>query len=214
MAAGAQRIMLIICPQCGGKGERLAKQVARAARAGRAIFCGKACASIAHRNPHLNKPLTSDRLRALVHYDPITGHFRSLITAPRKATLGTKTKYGYIRFSVDGIAYMAHRLAWLYVYGSWPADETDHVNGNRSDNRIANLRAATKSENLANSRRAKNNTTGFKGVDFSKRRGLWRARIGYHGRSLLIGHFETAAAAHAAYIEKARELFGAFARAA
>jgi len=107
--------------------------------------------------------------------------------------------------------YRAHRLAWFHTYGAWPAGDLDHVNGNRADNRLTNLREASRSENCWNSRKSKNNTSGFKGVFWSVARGKWYAQILVDYRTHNLGYFPTAEAAATAYAEAAARLHGKFA---
>ncbi|XXE86891.1 HNH endonuclease [Pseudomonas sp. D4-18] len=71
---------------------------------------------------------------------------------------------GHLSVMIDRRSYMIHRLVWLYVHGSFPAGDIDHINGNKIDNRICNLRVATKSQNMMNSKIPSKNTTGFKNV--------------------------------------------------
>lgn len=89
--------------------------------------------------------------------------------------------------------------------------EVDHVNGNKLDNRSANLRLATRSENMRNTGPQSNNTSGFKGVSFQKDSGMWSAKIGLHGVRHHLGLFRSAELAHAAYCEAAKRLHGEFA---
>jgi hypothetical protein len=106
--------------------------------------------------------------------------------------------------------YSAHRLAWLYVYGEWPSDQIDHINRNRSDNRIANLRIATPTQNQANRSVCKRNTTGFKGVTVDPRTGRFRAKIRVNGKRTHIGVFDSAEEAGAAYVAASRRVYGDF----
>jgi hypothetical protein len=117
-------------------------------------------------------------------------------------------KDGYIDIGIDGKSYLAHSLAWLYVTGQWRR-EIDHKNTRRADNRWRNLRPATRSLNRANSRIAKNNTSGLKGVRLY-RSGKFQARIG----QTHLGYFDTAIEAGTAYITAAKKHFGEFARTA
>lgn len=164
------------------------------------------------------KPLTAERLREILHYDPETGLFTWCAhTTPRHRTTGgqiagRRQSRGYIQITIDGRCYVAHRLAWFYITGSWPAAEIDHINGIRDDNRFVNLREATRAQNMANSRRLHSNTSGFKGVSFDKRDGRWRAYIRGNQRRHHLGSFDTPEEAHAAYCAAAAELFGEFAR--
>ena len=119
---------------------------------------------------------------------------------------GCKSR-GYIVVRVDLVLHQAHRLAWLYVHGSWPVDQIDHINCDPSDNRICNLREATPAQNQANTRSYAK--SGFKGVrkNFSK----WNAYIG--GRTFKhLGSFDTPEEANAAYLTAARARSGEFAR--
>lgn len=155
-------------------------------------------------------------LRAAFAYDPKTGIFIYRIRAARRARIGdvagsiNSEGYRHIRF--EGRAHKAHRLAWLYMTGEWPAKDIDHINGDRADNSWANLREATRSENLANSRVYRAGKCSRKGVHKSAN-GKWSARIQKDHTSRFLGYFKTEADASAAYQAAARELFGEFARA-
>lgn len=150
--------------------------------------------------------LTAGILRARFSYDPVTGLFSRL---PRKGRgyrsdlsgrIGGPHKDGYLAIQIGAKKYLAHRLAWLYVYGVFPAKEIDHINGVRTDNRMVNLREVTKSKNQQN--RALRN--GRLGVDFHKAANRWRARITVEGTCILIGHFGTKEAAQQAYLDAKR----------
>ena len=87
--------------------------------------------------------INSNELRALLTYDKDTGVFRRNTSSGGQeigSIAGTISKYGYIRIRIKNKAYFAHRLAWLYEYGVWPENEIDHINGEKSDNRLINLR--------------------------------------------------------------------------
>lgn len=149
-----------------------------------------------------NADLTAQRLRELVHYDPATGAMTRHSTG---ATLATKMPQGHLRGSVDGVEYLLHRLAWLYMTGEWPSGEIDHIDGDGSNNRWANLRDTTKRTNQQNRRRAnKNSKSGLLGASWRKDRGHWTARILVGKRYMYLGRFETAEEAHAAYVEAKR----------
>lgn len=160
-------------------------------------------------------PLTAGRLRELLKYDPATGVFSWRVQrraqSPTGAVAGTIRKDGYVIICVAGKQCLAHRLAWLYVHGQWPASLLDHRNANPTDNRLSNLREADKSKNAGNGRGHKDSITGLKGAHPC--RGKFKAEISIDGRNRHIGVFETAEEAHAAYCKKANEVFGEFARA-
>ena len=121
--------------------------------------------------------LTQQRLLSLISYDPETGLFHRLWKSSHKR-IGTKTTRGYLAVGVDRRRYLLHRLAWLAHYGEWPAGEIDHINGNRSDNRIANLRTCTRTENLRNRHRPRSDSqSGIVGVGWSHQAGKWWAYI-------------------------------------
>jgi hypothetical protein len=154
-------------------------------------------------------PLTAHQLRELLAYDPITGVFTRLARTANSVKVGSVAGSddgsGYLRICVSGSVQKAHRLAWLYVYGLWPTGDIDHIDGNPSNNRIANLRDVTTSVNMQNQRRARSdNASGFLGVSRVKDR--WRADINTNGKSFYIGLFDSPAVAHAAYIDAKREL--------
>jgi hypothetical protein len=158
---------------------------------------------------------TQERLKELLSYDPETGVFTRLVgrsgpNARAGDVAGCDNGQGYIRIYIDGRPYKAHRLAWFYMHGVWPS-EMDHRNGNRSDNRIANLREVTRAENKANFSAYRNNTSGYPGV--SSWNGRWKAQIQKDGKKEFLGYHSTPEAARDAYVAAAQRLFGEFMRA-
>lgn len=119
----------------------------------------------------------------------------------------------YWALSLMNYPILAHRLAFIYMQGKVP-DLIDHMDGNGLNNSWANLRPASRIMNGANSTRRKNNASGFKGVCFNPKVGKWRASINFNRKHISLGTYDTPEQAHAAYLEKAKELFGEFARAA
>ena len=105
----------------------------------------------------------------------------------------------------------AHRLAWFFVYGEWPQKQIDHINGNKSDNRISNLRLATASQNLSNKGITKSNTSGYKGVSFNRTKKKWMASIKVNKKSINLGYFLTPEEASEAYKAAAIKHHGEFA---
>lgn len=161
--------------------------------------------------------LDASTLRKVLDYDPRSGVFTRR-TGGRGVAAGDVAgcldkRRGYLLIRVGGRLYKAHRLAWLYVHGEWPPNEIDHVNCEKNDNRIANLRLATGSQNQANKRLQANNTSGAKGVSWLANRNKWKARIRINGKLKHLGHFERIEDAADAYRLAASFHFGDFGRA-
>lgn len=156
--------------------------------------------------------LDHESLKNSLGYNPITGEFRwkkDSVNARSGDTAGTII-HGYRMITINYRKYRAHHLAWLYIYGESPMGLLDHVNGEKDDNRISNLRLANKSQNGAN---MKPRIAGrLKGCYFHKLANKWAACIKKNRRSIYLGLFPTEKAAHAAYMSAARKIFGEFAR--
>lgn len=137
--------------------------------------------------------LTQTLLKEKLNYDPITGIFTWKQGKYKNKQAGTVAgklpNQGYIRININKKEYKAHRLAWLYMYGEFPPKHLDHINRNREDNSINNLRLATDSVNSKNQTIYKNNSTGFHGVTSHGDR--WRARINVNGKKIHLGVFDT-----------------------
>jgi hypothetical protein len=152
--------------------------------------------------------LTAERLRQVLAYEPESGNFRWLssptASGRRRTRVGMSAGWlentGYVRITIDGKTYLAHRLAWLYVHGSWPTSELDHRNGRGDDNRIANLRDVTHAKNMQNLVAAHGDSqSGRLGVYPTA--GRWAASITVEGRYVWLGRFDTAEQAESAYRE-------------
>lgn len=169
----------------------------------------------------MDKPLrkrrelpTLDRLRELLDYDPATGIFRWRVDRSPKTRAGmiagAVTPHGYITITVDWVAFFAHQLAWLYVYGE-AANQVDHKNGSRSDNRIDNLRPSSQTQNRANSKRISRRKYDLpKGVVPCGKR--FQAQIYFRSKRTVIGYFDSPEEASTAYQVMAEVIFGEFAR--
>ena len=150
-------------------------------------------------------------LKELMNYDPETGLFTRKTAAHGKSIggkVGCVKPSGYVQMRVNNKYYYAHRLAWLYVYGSMPS-EIDHVNGDKSDNRIDNLRLCTSSQNRMNLVQ-RNNKWGYPGVGLDNVTGKWLARVKFENARIHLGSYDTkeiAASVSEAYREK---YFGEF----
>jgi hypothetical protein len=169
----------------------------------------------------IGRALTAETLRSLVHYDPETGDF-TWLRRPEidqwasmwntkwagKRAGNYNMSIGYRTIGIFDERYLAHRLAYLYMTGEWPAEVVDHINMNRGDNRWANLRAASHSENKYNRTILSNNQSGHKGVYFHKASERWHALITHAGRKISLGYYQSAALAGAAYQGAERALRG------
>jgi hypothetical protein len=151
--------------------------------------------------------LTAQRLREVVEYNAETGVFTRRVKRgkwPAGAVVGTAHSRGYWVITVDGKIHKAHRLAWLYVYGVWPASEIDHINRIKTDNRIANLREASRSQNTMNRANARtDNKLGVLGVSQVGSRFI--ARIVLDGEQKYLGMHRTIEAASLAYTSAKQE---------
>jgi len=165
--------------------------------------------------------VSAERLRKLIRYEPLFGRFTWLIQRAYVVFPGDEA--GYVRTSmcghleqkyrvieIDGCAYKAHQLAWLYMTGEWPSKLVDHRDCDSLNNSWENLRLATSSQNKANSFGYQNNKLGIKGV--SQRGKRYIARIRVDGKLLYLGRFSSVDEASAAYAAAAKRHFGEFAR--
>lgn len=155
--------------------------------------------------------LSHERLRELLNYDEITGMFtwkkRAAFCVEVGSEAGTVEKNGYRRIGICGRIYKAHRLAWFYAHGTWPVGEIDHINGDKLDNRIENLRDVPRLVNQQNQRRPRGKTaSGILGVCWHPSTGKWRARVWdqHAKKNISLGLFENAQEARAAYINAKR----------
>lgn len=140
---------------------------------------------------------SQERLLELLDYDPADG---LLFWKPRNSTAMRNNSFagreaftavanGYRTGSVDGVTYRAHRIIWKIVYGSDPED-IDHINGDRQDNRLANLRSVSRSDNMRNAQLRSNNSSGVVGVTYNRERRKWVAQI-KDGKQRVIGRFDS-----------------------
>lgn len=126
-----------------------------------------------------------EELRAAFSYDPENGR---VIRLSNGRTVGESTKTGYVRAWLGQQKYKLHRLVWAIHHGEWP-DQVDHINGDRSDNRMANLRNVSAHENSLNQRLRSDNQSGCSGVNWNAKSGKWLAQIRDKGKYVYLGTF-------------------------
>lgn len=150
-----------------------------------------------------NCTLTQASLKEILYYHPGTGQFVWLQDRDRNKVMGTLagwvTERGYLKISINAKTHKAHRLAWLYMYGEWP-DEIDHVDGNKLNNKISNLRNVSRAINCQNLKKARANnlSTGLLGTARNGRK--FQANIQFEGKQRYLGTFGTPEEAHDAYL--------------
>lgn len=155
--------------------------------------------------------LTHKRLKEVLSYNKTTGLFKWKIAinprAPKGAIAGRNSfTWGYRVINVDNVSYRAARLVWFYVHGKWPDGVVDHINGNRQDDRIRNLRDVSQRTNTQNLRKPmRNNTSGYLGVSWNKGKQKWKAEIRLNGRKTFLGYYATAEEASAVYLSTKRK---------
>ena len=152
--------------------------------------------------------IENSELKRVLSYDATSGQFIWLAKIGHSQVgelAGSRHSEGYWQVWIGGHQYMAHRLALFYVYGCWPSHDVDHINGQRDDNRLANLREVSRGQNMQNQRRPRsNNKTGFLGVVPNRKR--FAAQICVAGKTTCLGTFDTPEQAHAIYVEAKRRI--------
>ena len=155
--------------------------------------------------------MTPETLRQHLRYEPDTG---LLFWVKRRKgryfdkPVGAKMSHGYLAVGIDGLNFTAHRIAWALVHGKWPDGVIDHINGDRSDNRICNLRDVDQVKNMLNVHRPRvDNACGVRGVSLHRQSGKYTARLKSEGKYLSLGLYKTPEEAGEAYVA-AKRAFG------
>ncbi len=160
--------------------------------------------------------LDHQTLTRILDYNAETGVFTWKVKTANctkvGAVTGCQTGNGHLSIRIRYTIYAAHRLAWFYVHKKWPEGQIDHINLIKTDNRLSNLREATSFQNRQNLGLRVDNSTGFKGVHRASRGDNYEASIGFNGKRIHLGTFDTPEKAHAAYIAASQQHHGEFAR--
>jgi hypothetical protein len=158
--------------------------------------------------------LDQNLLQKIFKYEPNTGVLTHAVNTPPRGKLGTEVGWinghGYRRISIKGREYPAHKVIWMWMTGTYPLNDIDHIDGDRSNNSWTNLRLSTRSQNLMNQGRKPNNKSGFKGV--TSRGGSHSAQFRIGGKIVRIGSFSTAREAAEAYDREVVKYQGQFAK--
>ena len=164
-----------------------------------------------------SKPLPPlEELQKVLSYNPETGVFTWIVSPSPRAPAGSVAGYinpsrGYRRIKFQDGIWATHRLAWLFGTGEDPGDLTvDHINRNKLDNRLVNLRLATQAQQNMNKGLRSNNTSGFKGVCWHRENRKWRAKVYIKGKGKHLGYFATKEEAVEAYQKAAADNYGEF----
>lgn len=156
--------------------------------------------------------LTQEYLKEILQYNENTGIFTWLKKTTNcihnrivvGSVAGSVSKRGYLQIVINNKRYFSHRLAWLYVYGKYPNNNIDHINGITNDNRIENLRDVTQRTNSQN--RKTHRKGSLVGSSYCKKRNKWRSTIYFNRKRYHLGYFETALEAHNIYLSKVQSI--------
>ncbi len=164
--------------------------------------------------------LTAEYVRQIFDYNPEIGELRWKLrtdlrpcdSARLVGRLAGSVKSDCVNIKINGKMYKAHRVIFLWMKGEWPKYQCDHVDVETSNNRWSNLREATQSQNQANKRLYKNNSSGLKGVHWRSDVGKYQAQINKSGKRTHLGYFDDPNDGHAAFCRASQEEYGKFAR--
>jgi hypothetical protein len=155
--------------------------------------------------------LLQDELKSIFEYDPMSGTLRwkeGRSNMVKGSIAGCTHGSGYKVVTIKSKMHKVHRVIWIMLFGQIPDKFfLDHINGNKADNRLENLRLATNSQNQQNRPAPKNSSSGYRGVNWHKQADKWMARICHNNKRITIGFFDTAEQAYEAYKTEAKKLF-------
>lgn len=205
----------VCCSTCGATFAKRAAEVKRTKHHCCSQKCAEAFrkqASAAYHGARASNKrgeLTQAVLKSFLEYDALTGVFTRVAVAHSSHAkvgdvAGSVDSHGYLRIYVDGRQYKAHRLAWMYLYGSWPLGEIDHIDHDKQNNAASNLRDVPRSVNQQNRASSTSSTSGLLGVISTPSGRRYVARIRVSGLSKHLGVYRSSRAAHLAYVAAKR----------
>lgn len=162
-------------------------------------------------------PFSKEEIEVHLEYDKENGCFyRKQLhqKMPAGSIVGCKKANGYIYVGLFKKHIFCHRLVWFFEHGEWPTKVIDHIDGDKTNNKITNLRLATYSQSSMHRKVMSNSKSQLKGVIFIKRKNRYRATIRCNNKRIYLGYYKTAEEAHVAYVAKAKELHKEFMKAA
>jgi hypothetical protein len=167
------------------------------------------------------KTLTWERLNEVLYIDPETGECYWKVSNNNRIVIGDRagcirkdprSNLYYRTIQIDGKKYSEHILIWFFVKRKWPSRGIDHKNLDGLDNKIKNLRLCTGTQNKGNSKKRKDNTSGYKGICWNKKRKKWEVQIQYKRKHISLGFFDDPYKGHLKYCKEHKKLFGEFSR--
>lgn len=162
-----------------------------------------------------NTSISLQEVKELLDYNPLTGLLFWKISPNKKIKVGSlaggvKKQTGYFQVRLKGVLYPSHRIIWLLFYGSWPTKQIDHINRDKKDNRIENLRECSQQENSRNVK-TKGGVSRYKGVHWDSKKKIWSAGAKMNYKTIYLGYFKDEEDAAKAYDKFAVENYGEFA---
>lgn len=142
-----------------------------------------------------NNEHTSEELHKFFLYEAVSGKLYWRVNRGQRVKAGDEAgsqhNKGYLAVEVEGVAYLVHRVIWCMIHGEWPEKFIDHEDLDKQNNRLHNLRQASRSGNNCNQAMRSDNTSGVKGVNWNTRQGKWIARVQVNGKRIQVGCFDS-----------------------
>lgn len=161
-------------------------------------------------NPETGELKNRDRPNEMFSSERAAKSWRTQFLGKIAGSLVKKDSNSYWQIEIFNNKYQSHRIIWKLYYGEDPPEIIDHIDGDGSNNKINNLRAATVFQNGWNAKKGSRNKSGYKGVSFNTERNKWRAAICINKKTILIGYYSTPEEASLAYQKASAQYHGEF----